>query len=142
MIYIYVIFFVDLREVVERLPDNPPPLLYRYRRHVWNDTEEAYEAYKSCYTALGHHLRNGIDVNSLPLRCTGDCNCIVQQGPVGDRGSFCSRIVPCARTELVSKLKFNLCNIRHVSLLNHAYSFMFLFWIPKCGSYKFMLVYI
>lgn len=109
------IFFLGVRGVVERLPKNPPPEVYRYRQHdVWNETEEAYNEYVACNAALSRHLLNGIDVHKIPLRCSGDCNCVVQRGPVGDRGSMCRRIVPCARTELVGRLKFSFCDIHHV----------------------------
>lgn len=53
----------------------------------------------------------------LRLRCSGDCDCVIQRGPVGDRGGF-SRIVPCARQELVGKEQFERYVITHVSETN------------------------
>lgn len=63
------------------------------------------------------HLRGSIDMSELPLHCDGDCHCIVQQLPVGDRGGL-PRRVPCARKEAVQCGKMRRLQLSMVIIIH------------------------
>jgi hypothetical protein len=80
----------------EHLPIEVPTQL-RTPIH-WRLNDECGEIYEKLLVDLGEHL-DSIDVRTLKRRCRGDCNCIVQRSPVGNRGGSVRNVL-CARKEL------------------------------------------
>jgi hypothetical protein len=87
----------DFRSALkERLPLAVPENLRKPR--TWTLSDECGSMYLSLLEDLGRHL-DAIDVRKLVRRCSGDCSCIVQRSPVGDRGGSVRNVL-CAREEL------------------------------------------
>lgn len=105
----------------ETFHDVMPSFLLRFNEgwEVDEDDEEILSRREMCIRHmqkdLFRHLQGYVDPSSLPLQCEGDCHCVVQQLPVGDRGGL-PRRVPCARKEVMEIGSMRKVEISMVSI--------------------------
>lgn len=88
----------------DALPPEPPGIVFNFREGWMRETDHAgLWIFRKNQVKLGvnflmRHLVGNLDVASLKVLCSGDCKCVVQQGPAGDRGGI-PRRAPCGREE-------------------------------------------
>lgn len=104
----------------EDLPREPPGMTFKFNdgwmRELDNPSLWLFkkEQTREATRVLIEHLADNLPVNSLPVLCSGDCDCVVQQSGVGECGGL-PRRVPCARTELENEKPMTLTTIKYVS---------------------------
>jgi hypothetical protein len=129
----YTNFLVEVEKKRQSQPPLPPSVIFKTREGWMAEPKNPELWYfkkrqtRGAVKILFTHLSSNLDVKKLPILCKGDCNCVVQKSPVGDRGG-CPRRVPCGRVELRNAPWMEptiIKHVRNISLYRLSHRFRF-----------------